>query len=323
MKLALHQRQVFAVNAAGGDPVVVEGGAGHVGHLAGNFVRGHGNDSDSAQGNHWQRNGIVAGENQEAFGHGVADFGDLADVAAGFFHSENVGHFGQARQGCGFDVGSGAAGNVVENDGFVDGVGDGVEVAILAFLRRLVVVRRGGQYGVDAGPGGNFFGFGNGVLGGVRSGSGDNGHAAGNDFDGEVDDVQPFVVRESWSFAGGAAGNQEINSGFDLPGHQVAQGRLVDGAVLTKWSYQRGAASTELHRIKIARMEEDGKWGALQFSPDVFEVEESLLAGEPFGGAHGAFGESAAGLGIVAEIDPVSRGIEDQFVHADDVAFPE
>src|SRR5580704_16347489 len=69
-------------------------------------------------------------------------------------------------------------------------------------------------------------------------------------------------------------------------------------------------------------MEGDGKWG-LQLPPDVLEVEEALLAGEPFGGADGAFGESAAGLGVVAEIDPVGRGIEDQLVHADDVTLAE
>ncbi len=130
-------------------------------------------------------------------------------------------------------------------------------------------------------------------------------------------------MREGRRFAGGAAGNQEIDSRFDLPGHQVAQGRLVDGAVLTKGSYQRGAASTELHNIKIARTEWDGKWVASEFPPHVFEVEKPLLAGEPFSGAHGAFGESAAGLGIVAEIDAIRWRIKDQFMHANDVTFTE
>src|ERR1700720_144788 len=61
-------------------------------------------------------------------------------------------------------------------------------------------------------------------------------------------------MRQSRSFARSAAGNQKINSGLDLPCHQVAQGRFVDGAVLTERSYESGTASTKLHENKITRM---------------------------------------------------------------------
>ena len=110
----------------------------------------------------------------------------------------------------------------------------------------------------------------------VGSGSGHDGHASGHDFDGDVDDPQPLVVRKSRSLAGGAAGNQKINSGLDLPCHQVAQGGLVDGAVLTEGSYERCTASTKLHDNKITRMEET-EVGLYSFPPDILEVEETLL----------------------------------------------
>jgi hypothetical protein len=61
----------------------------------------------------------------------------------------------------------------------------------------------------------------------------------------------------------------------------------------------------------------------LQLPPDIFEIVEAFFAGEPFGGADGAFGKAAAGFGVVAEIDAVGGGFEDEFVQADDFAFTE
>ena len=50
---------------------------------------------------------------------------------------------------------------------------------------------------------------------------------------------------------------------------------------------------------------------------------EAFFTGEPFGGADGAFGETAAGFGVVAEVDPVGGGLENNLVQADYVAFAE
>ena len=138
------------MNAASRLPVVVQRGAGHVRHLARNFVGGHGNDSHAAERDQGQGDGIVAGENRKVLRHGIADFRHLADVAAGFLHAGNVRDLSQPRQRGRFDVRAGASGNVVEDDRLVHGFRDGAEVAVLAFLRRLVVVGRSGQDGVDA-----------------------------------------------------------------------------------------------------------------------------------------------------------------------------
>src|ERR1700691_3404307 len=89
----------------------------------------------------------------------------------------------------------------------------------------------------------------------MGSGARNNRHASRHDFDGDINNLQPLVVRQSGSFAGSAAGNQKINSGLDLPRHQVAQGGLVDGAVLTKGSYKCCTASSKLHETKISRMD--------------------------------------------------------------------
>ncbi len=132
-------------------------------------------------------------------------------------------------------------------------------MAVLAFLRGLVVVRVRREDGVDTRARGEFFRFFYRLVRRVRGCAGNDGDASGGDFDGRVDDVQPFVVRESRSLAGGAAGDEEIDARFDLPRDQIAQGGVVDGAVLMKRSDQSGAASTKLHRDKIARMSGEGK----------------------------------------------------------------
>src|SRR6266567_4439020 len=66
-------------------------------------------------------------------------------------------------------------------------------------------------------------------------------------------------MRECWSFASCAAGNQEINSRLNLPGNQISERRLVQRSILMKWCDEGRTASTKLHENKIARMDEDGK----------------------------------------------------------------
>ncbi len=80
------------------------------------------------------------------------ELGDLHHVAAGFLDADDVGDLGEAEDGGGFEVGAGAAGDVVEQDGQGGGFGDGAEVLELAFLAGAVVVGVGGE---DAGEPGD------------------------------------------------------------------------------------------------------------------------------------------------------------------------
>ena len=80
----------------------------------------------------------------------------------------------------------------------------------------------------------------------------------------------------------------------------------------------RKPVATEDPRKKLKAIQ-----GKLEFTPDVSEIEEALLRGEPLGGADGAFGESLSGFGIVTQVNSIGRRIEDQLVHADSVAFAE
>jgi hypothetical protein len=60
---------------------------------------------------------------------------------------------------------------------------------------------------------------------------------------------------EGRSFTRRAAGNQKIDTRFDLPRYEIAQGGIINGTVLMKGSNQRCPASPHLHVIKIARIE--------------------------------------------------------------------
>ena len=62
----------------------------------GNFVGRDGDDSDTAERNDRQRDGVVAGEDRESLGYNVEHFGDLRNVAAGFFYAGDIGDFAQA-----------------------------------------------------------------------------------------------------------------------------------------------------------------------------------------------------------------------------------
>jgi hypothetical protein len=206
-------------------------------------------------------------------------FRDLRQIAAGFFDAHDVWNFGKARERCGFEVRAGASGDVVEDDGLVaDGFGDRLKVAILAFLRGLVVVGRRGEDCVDSRPAGEFFGLFYGFVCSVGRSAGDDGDAASGDFDGCVDDVQPFVVRERGRFTGRAAGNEEIDARVDLPCDQVAQGRVVERAILMERSNQRSAAAAKLHGNKIARMLQERKIFELKLDGQPRAAVPTLIA---------------------------------------------
>ncbi len=259
-EVGLHQRQVFAIQIACGGPIVVESRARQFGHLAGDFIGCDGDHSNAAQSDYRQRNRIVAGENQETFASAADGFGDLSHVAACFFHADDVRDLAEARQRGRLDVRTGASGNVVEDDRLVaNSFCNGLEMAVLALLRGFVVVRRGRKDRVYAGTSRKFLRLFYRIVRGVRRSSGDDGNAPGGDFDCRVNYVEPFVVGQSRRLARCAAGYEEVNSGFDLPGDEVPKGGVVDRSVLLKWRNQCSATTVDLHRDKIARRGGGGK----------------------------------------------------------------
>ena len=223
MKFACISGRYFRKEQARCVPLVGECCAGHTRHLSRNFVGHDRDDADAAQSDDRQRDGVVAGENQEIFRHGSANFGDLPDVSAGFLDGHDVRDFGQTQQRGRFDVGAGAASDVVQHQRLGRGFGDRLEVLVNAFLRGLVVVGRRGEDVVDARARRDFLCLGDGLASVVGSCTRHDGHAAAGSLDGQVDNAQPFVVRQGRRFASGAAGHKEVDARLNLPAHQFAQ----------------------------------------------------------------------------------------------------
>ena len=110
---------------------------------------GHGDDAGGAVGEPGEVEAVVAGVVLQAGGLHAAEA--LLDVAGGVLDGLDAGVLGQAGQGVLGDLHAGAPGDVVDHDGQVGGLDDGIDVLVDALLAGAVVVR-----GVDEqalGPG--------------------------------------------------------------------------------------------------------------------------------------------------------------------------
>ena len=123
----------------------------------------------------------------------------------------------------------------------------------LPFLRGLVVIGRGGEDDVHARHCSNGLGFFDCLGSRVGSCASDDRNPAAGNFDGDLNHSQPLFAGERGSFAGGAAGHEEVNSRLDLPCNQGTQRWLIQRAIAPKGRDQRSAASMKPHKQKNSR----------------------------------------------------------------------
>src|SRR6202044_3332770 len=109
--------------------------------------------------------------------------------AARFLDGDDVGNLGKAENGFGEKVCRGAARDVVQEEGQGHGFGDGAEVLVLAFLVGPVVVGVGGEDAGEVGDFGDALGIVHRLRCRVVGAAGEDGRAAGGDFDGDFDDA--------------------------------------------------------------------------------------------------------------------------------------
>src|SRR6185312_2143498 len=133
-KVDLHQRQIAALERAGGGEIAVIGGADELRHRAGDFVRDYGDEAASAERDERNSEGVIAREDGESFRKLMRHVRNLRDVAGGFFHARNGGDLREAREGGGFDVDAGAPLDVIDDDGNADGFSDRLVMLVEALL---------------------------------------------------------------------------------------------------------------------------------------------------------------------------------------------
>src|ERR1035441_7417209 len=61
----------------------------------------------------------------------------------------------------------------------------------------------------------------------------------------------------------------------------------------------------------------------LEPPPDVAELKDPRFPCEPLRGSHRALGKSLARFGVMTQVDAVAGRVEDEFMHANRIAFAE
>src|SRR5215471_3123854 len=232
-----------------GRKIILQGEVSEERHLRRNFIGSNGDNATTTERDERESDGVVTRENQEIAVDGVENSSHLSDVSRGFLDSDNVLDAGQALHSGRLDVHAGASLNAIENDGERNGGGQGFVMLVQAFLSGLAVIGGDGKNAVDT-HGSKFLREGNYFGGVVSTCAGEHRYTTFGQIQGQLHDTEMLFMRESGALAGGAAGNQEIDSRVELALHQQAQRRFIQGTVGTKRSNHRRTASNK-HKISL------------------------------------------------------------------------
>ncbi len=85
---------------------------------------------------------VVSGEQRKLFRFAAGDFHDLRHASACFLvHNDIRNFFRHPEHCCRFDVAAGSAGNIIDDNGNVDGFGNSGKMPEITFLSRFIVIR--------------------------------------------------------------------------------------------------------------------------------------------------------------------------------------
>ena len=211
--------------------VAVEGGVHQVGRVARHDVGDDGDHAAAADGHERQRDVVVARQHDEVGAARGDDLAHLVERAGRFLDADDVPAVAnQALERGRLDVDRGPALDVVDEDRQRGGLGHRAEVAIEAFLRRLVVVGIHDQRGLGPGPLG-LRGEIDGVRGRVGARADHDEDPARRGGDDGLDDPLVLLGRQPGVLAGRAAGQDPVGALLDVELDQLAQLRLVNLAI--------------------------------------------------------------------------------------------
>ena len=216
-----------------------------------------GSDADiavAAEQHQRDRGAVVARVDRELFRRGAQQPARSLDAAGGLLDADDAGHLRQPQHGVVLQVGHGPAGDVVQHHRDVDHLGDLREVAVHAFLRRLVVVRHDLQRACGADPlrvPGQLDRLERRVAPRARHDR----HAAGRAFHADADDLDVLFDVHRRRLAGRAHRHDAVGALGGVPVDQRAQRRVVDAAVLVHRGDQRhDAADDSFHSHSLGEL---------------------------------------------------------------------
>ena len=228
---ALVQRQQAQVELARLLHVADERRRAHLAHQLRRHVGGHRNHAVAAEQDQRERGGILAAVDREVARRALDEIGAALDVGGRVLDADDARHLREAHHRVVLQIGDGARRHVVQDHRQVDGLRDLAEVAVLAFLRRLVVVRHHGQ---ACGRAGLLRRFGQlDRLGGrIAAGSRNHGDAPVGMLDRDADQLLVLLDVHRRRFAGGADHHDAVGALGDMPVDQAPEARHVEATVL-------------------------------------------------------------------------------------------
>ena len=126
----------------------VQGRNTHLVHQLRRHVGSHRNRAMRAQQHQRQRAGIVAAVHRKILRRALQQVAAALDIAGRVLDADDVGNLRQTQHGVVAHIRTGASRHVVQDMRHIHRFGDGLEMQVQAFLRRLVVVRHHGQRSV-------------------------------------------------------------------------------------------------------------------------------------------------------------------------------
>src|SRR5260370_25389061 len=223
------------VNRARAGKITVEREPCQLRHLRRNFVGHHRNDAASAKRHDRQRDGVVAGENEEVSRHGVQNRSHLRDAARGFLDANDFFNVRKALY-CGwFTVHAGTALHAIQNNRQRNSFRDGAIMLEQSFRRRLVVIRRHRKNSIGA-KSGQFARQRNHLRGVITASTRENRHLPLGQSDGDLNDLNVLCVFQRRALARCAAWHGEVDTCVNLPLDQGSQRWFVQRTIASNWS---------------------------------------------------------------------------------------
>src|SRR6267143_1993025 len=235
---------ITPVNRARTGKVTLEREPRQLRHLRWNFVRHHGDDAASAKRDDRERDGVVAGENDEVLRHRVQNRGHLRDVAGGFLDADDIFNLREPLHCSWLNVHPSPSLHAIQNNRQRNCLSDGAIMLEQAFLRRLVVIRRDGENSIRA-ESGQLARQRYHLRSVVASGPSEDGDLSLSEFDGDFHYTQMFFMRQRRAFAGRSARYEEVDACVDLPPHQLAHRCFIKRTVASKWRDKSSAGPSK------------------------------------------------------------------------------